>query len=287
MIQILRHHVSPDYFETMGAELVEGRPFRSSDGFGTASVVVVSEELAREVWPDGNALGQRMKFGPEESTAPWMNVVGVVEDIEQRGLVGEPGPGPDVYIPFAQAPPRFPSLMNVLVRSDLDATALVGPLRDGVEERAPSLALYDVQPMSRRLDEQTAQERFLALLLSIFAGLALVLSAIGVYGLTAYTVGRRTRELGLRMALGADARSVVGLVTRSGAVLGALGVAVGLVAVVALTRVLESRLHGVSATDPLTLALAALSLFVVAVVAAWLPARRAARVDPMITLREE
>lgn len=287
MIQVLRHHVSPDYFEAMGSELLEGRPFRSSDGFGSASVVVVSEELAREVWPDGTVLGQQMKFGPEESTAPWMTVVGVAEDIEQRGLAGEPGPGPDVYIPFAQAPPRFPSLMNLLVRTDLDASALVGPLRQGVEERAPSLALYDVQPVSRRLDEQTAQERFLALLLSIFAGLALVLAAIGIYGLTAYTVGRRTRELGLRMALGADARSVIGLVTRGGAVLGGLGVALGLVAVLALTRLLESRLHDVSATDPPTLAGAALFLFGVAVIAAWLPARRAARVDPMITLREE
>jgi ABC-type antimicrobial peptide transport system permease subunit len=209
--------------------------------------------------------------------------------MRHQGLGGDQGARPDVYFSILHIPPMTPPILNVLARpaGDADVAALAPVLRQGVHEVAPRLPVYDVKTMAERLDEQVARDRFVLLLMSAFALLALGLAAVGLYGVLAYAVARQTREIGIRMALGAQRGEVIGRVLRRGVGLVGAGLLLGVGTAFALTRFLESLLHGLPATDPASFAVACVVLFGVALVASYLPARRAAKVDPVIALREE
>jgi putative ABC transport system permease protein len=272
--------VTTDYFSALGMRLTRGRLFDERDQEKTTRVVVISQEMARRYWPDEDPIGKRI--GNEGDEPDWTEIVGIVADVKQFGLTIEDRP--TMYFPQSQQPSR---VMFVAVRGQSDPTALAGAVRGQVSELDKDLAVSQVLSMKEVVSRSVAEPRFTLLLLTVFAGLALVLAAVGIYGVMSYSVTQRRHEIGIRMALGASSGEVLRLVVGHGLVLTAAGVGIGLGAAVALTRVMESLLYGVSATDPLTFAAIALLLTAVAVAASFIPARRATRVDPMIALRYE
>ena len=279
------HHVSPGYFATLGIPMLRGRDFLPGEDERSTGAAIVSEAVAQRFWPGQNPIGQRLK--PADMT-PWLTVVGVVADIRHQGLGSEERPAPDVYLALLQSPPRTPPTLNFLVRqTGASAPGLVPALRREVRAIAPDLAVYDAATMEQRLDRQTARDRFLVLTMSLFALLALVLAAVGIYGVVSFAVAQRRREIGIRMALGALRRDVLRLMVRRGAVLALLGLAVGVPAALALARVLARFLHGVSAADPLVLAATCLVLLGVALAASFIPAWRVTRIEAVEVLRAE
>jgi predicted permease len=273
--------ISPDYFRTMGIPLREGRDFDARDTADSLPVVVVSEGLARRYFAAGSAVGRRLKFGPPHSKQPWRTIVGVVGDVRYRswGAVW-----PDAYVPLPQW--SFGRL-DLVVRSDRDPSELVPGLRAALAAGDPELALADVTTMERVVAQAVAGPRFTATVLLGFAAAALALCAVSLHGLLAWSVRSRSREIGVRVALGAAARDVHRLVVGEGARLLAGGVALGLVLALAGARLLAAVLEGANALDPLALALAVSTLAVVALFATALPAHDATRVDPATALREE
>lgn len=287
-VSLLRHHVSPGYFKTLGIPLVAGRDFTSQDAYEVAPpAMMVSESMAKRFWPGGKAVGKRIKPGAFDGPSPWYTVIGVVADVNHRGLGGEEQSDPDVYSAIFQAPARSPSLLSILVRTDGPPTSFVPQVRQAVRETAPSLTVFDVRTLEDRLDEQTARGRSLVLLMTVFAAIALLLAIIGIYGLLSYMVTQRRREIGIRMALGADRGGVVGMVVRGALVMILAGLALGFVAVLLLNRFLISLLYGLSPSDPATLAGTAILLLAVALVASVVPALQASRISPVTTLRSE
>jgi len=289
--------ISTDYFRTMGVRLLSGRPFNSADDLRSLRVAIVNKTLADRLWPGESPLGRRITFDPpNDAEVHWITIVGVAGDVHHRGLNQDSGN--EIYVPLEQ---QVSDEAYVLLRGrpleagprgrERDPRTLVLPLRDAVAALDPDLPVDPVRPMMDVVDEALAQSRFQAVLLGLFAGLALALAAIGVYGVVSYTVAQRTHEIGIRMALGAQRAEVLRLVVRQGMKLVLAGVAVGLGLAVALSRYLADRaaayLYGVSATDPVTLVVVPLLLLAVALVANFLPARRATRVDPLVALREE
>lgn len=285
---LLLHHVTPGYFGTLGIPLLAGRDFGPQDAEGGAPAVIISEQLARRAWSDpARALGKGLRpFRDPE--APWVRVVGVVGDVQHRGLAPATVPAPDVYFPLLQRPALSPPILNVLVRPapGVAPASLAPALRRALGEVAPTLPVYDVATLAERLDRQAARPRFLVLLMALFAGLALLLAAVGLYGVIAGSVAASTRGIGVRMALGAARGAVLCRVIGQAVALTLAGVAVGVAASLALTRLLSSVLYGVSATDLPTFAGTALVLLAVALAASALPALRATRVDPAVVLRE-
>ncbi|HYO14554.1 MAG TPA: FtsX-like permease family protein, partial [Thermoanaerobaculia bacterium] len=284
---LLLHHVTPGYFAALGIPLREGRDFGAVDNESGVPVVIVSEALARRAWP-GGALGKGLRpFRDPE--APYARIVGVVADVQHRGLAPATVPAPDIYFPLLQRPAFSPPVLNFLVRpsAGVAPASLAPALRSAVREVASTLPVYDVDTLEERLDRQAAQPRFLALLMGLFAGVALLLAAIGLYGVTSNAVAEATRAIGVRMALGAARGDVLLWVVGRAALLALVGIALGVVASVALTRVLTSVLYGVSATDPLIFLGTALALLTVALAASAIPALRAIRVDPAVVLRSE
>jgi putative ABC transport system permease protein len=276
--------VSPNYFRAMGIQLLQGREFdEGRDRVDSPSVVLVSEALARRYWPGESAVGKRVNPGDPNDPADWCEVIGVVKDVRQFELAADPKP--QMYFTYAQA--GFFAPRHLVVATDVDPLTVAGSVRSAVWEVDKDQPVSDVNTMEEVLSESLARQRFSMLLLGIFAALALVLAAVGLYGVMSYTVAQRTREIGLRMALGAQRGDVLRLVVGQGLKLVLLGVVIGLVASVALTRVMTSLLFGVSATDPATLAAISLLLIAVAALASYIPARRATRVDPLIALRYE
>jgi putative ABC transport system permease protein len=274
---------SPSYFPTLGIPLVAGRLYAASDRAGAPDVAVISEGLATRYWPGRSALGARITFGdPADTAATWTTVVGVVRDVRQATLGQDPYP--QIYLPLAQAPSRS---LVVAARADGDPLELAPALRRTLAALDADLPLAEVSTMDQRVAATLARPKVNALLLGGFALAALVLAAVGIYGVIAYGVAQRTRELGIRMALGADAGSVLRLVVRQGMTPVLAGVAVGLAGALAGTRLLRSLLFGVGATDPPTFATGMVVLTAVAVLAAALPALRAARTDPMVALRND
>jgi putative ABC transport system permease protein len=269
--------VNPDYFRTMGIPLRAGRLFDDGDTEGAPGVAVLSQTLARRLFPDEDPLGKRFSMGDRSAT-----VIGVVNDIRYTGLDGEVEPA--VYLSYRQLPRAG---MALLLRSAVEPASLAPGLRSAVHEVDPALPVYDVMTMEERLSNSVAARRFNLLLLGGFAALALLLACVGVYGVISYVVTGRTQEVGIRMALGAQSADIVRLFIKQGMALVTLGVGIGLVGAYALTRVMSSLLFGVLANDARTFAGVTLLLSLVALLACYLPARRAARIDPLGALRHE
>lgn len=273
--------ILPNYFRTMGIPVIQGREFDGRDGDVEPFVVIINERMALRYWPAGDAVGSRIKVGPAESE-PWLTVVAVVGDVRNEGLDIEPGLAS--YEPHRQRPW---STMNVLLRSDVDPLNLVPIVRKEVAALAGGVPLYDFTTLPHRIATSLVGRRFQAMLLGLFAGMALLLAAVGVYGVIAYSVSRRTAELGVRVALGADPAKIVALVLRQGAWLALTGIVLGLFAALAVTRLLRGLLVGIAPTDAVTYSAAAALLLAVALLACYVPARRATAIDPMEALRHE
>jgi putative ABC transport system permease protein len=273
-----RRDISPDYFKAMSIPLLKGREFTDHDNASAPRVSIINEDLARKYWPGGDPLGQRLKLFDKD----W-EIVGVVGDVKLLDLAAEDSP--EIYLPYTQS--GSPSWMFFAVRSPTELGSLITSVRNAVREEVPDEPLYDMRTMEERVAASTAPRRLNALLLGIFATLALILAAVGTYGVIAYSVAQRTHELGIRIALGADRQDVLKLVLGQGFALTLLGVAIGLTGASALTRYLASLLYGVRPTDALTFFGLALLLTAVSLLASYLPARRATKVDPMVALRYE
>jgi predicted permease len=270
------------YFETMDIQLRAGRWFNEQDTAASDKVVVVDEFMAAELWPGADPLGKRIRFGDVKSTAAWRTVVGVAGRIRQYALDQEDRIA--VYVPHAQATTRA---MYVTVRGSVAPDALSQSVRSAVRELDPNLPIYRMRPMSALLDGSLARHRFAMRLLGLFAFIALVLAAIGTYGVMSYIVAHGTRELGIRLALGASPGRVLGLVMRHGLMVAAAGVAIGLGGAYLLTKLLGSLISGVGRADPITYVGVSVTLGLIAVVATAIPALRAARIDPAKSLRNE
>jgi putative ABC transport system permease protein len=276
--------VEPGYFGTVGIPLIKGRDFSSADDLETTPVVIINQSLARRFFPDQDPIGKRIKPGIDNGykTSPLREIVGVVGDVRQYGLMS--APGPEVYVPLAQSPLGS---MNFVVRTEVDPLSAVGAVRREMAEMDKDLPFYGVKTFNQYLGQGFAQPRFLTLLLGIFAALALGLAAIGLYGLVSYSASRRTHEIGIRMALGAEKGEVLRLVVGQGFKLTILGLAIGIAGSFAVTRFLSSLLYDVKPTDPVTFIGVALIVAGVALLASYVPARRATKVDPMVALRYE
>jgi putative ABC transport system permease protein len=267
-----------NYFSTMGIPVVAGRDFNAQDREGGPSAVIVNEEAARRYY-GGNAVGKRLKIG---SDSPFSEIVGVVRNAKYRNLREQSLPF--IYIPLGQ---EHHAGMVLMVRTAGDPAALVASVRSEMRALNKDVPVFSVQTMEERIGGQLAADRMIAVLLSVFAGGALLLAAIGIYGVMGYAVAQRTHEIGIRIALGAEQRDILRLVLGQGVLLILIGAGIGLVLAFAATRVLQSLLFGVSATDPLTFAVVLLVLVGVALLACYLPARRATKVDPLVALRYE
>jgi putative ABC transport system permease protein len=274
--------VSPDYFQAMGVRLVEGRAFEERDRKDAPRVCIVDETFARTHWPGDRAVGRRLKFGGHTSDNPWMEVVGVVGHVKNYGV--DEKSRVELYLPWAQSPV---GAFTLIARTDGDPASLSSALRAGVRAADPELPLYSISTMNELVAERTAQRRLAVLLISVFAALALTLSAVGIYGVMSYTVTQRTQEIGVRMALGAAHTDILRMVFRSGTALALLGIAIGLLVAFGLARLMTALLFETSAADPPTFSVVPVLLMAVALLACYLPARRATRVDPLSALRYE
>jgi putative ABC transport system permease protein len=278
------NHISPDYFQTMGMRLRAGRPFVAQDGAETQKVVIINETLARRFFPDENPIGRRLLMGQIPQT-----IVGVAPDAYHLGLDQEVHP--EVYFPYLQTPNFV--LMNLAVRvasgqnSPTGLSNLTASIRNQMRAIDPNEPVNQVVTMDERLSKSVAGRRFQMLLLGVFAAVGLVIATVGIYGVISYAVSRRTREIGIRMALGAQASDVLRMVVWRGMSLTLIGVAIGLAGALALARVMKSLLFNVSATDPATFVGVALAMVAVALIASYIPARRATKVDPLQALRQE
>lgn len=272
-----------DYLQVMGIPLLRGRYFTEHDTPSSTHVLIVSDALAEKYWPGQEALGKRLKWGPAESNDPWLTIVGIVGDVKQGPLDAETAM--HTYEPYAQLG-SAPSL-RIAVRAQGDPASVAADLRAVVWGLDRQLALGSVRTMDQVISRSTAGRRFSISLVGSFAALALLLAAIGIYAVLAYSVARRTHEIGVRVALGARREDVVRLVLAQGLGVTAVGVIVGVAGALLLTRFIQSLLYGVTPTDPATFAAVLLLLFGVALAASYLPARRAMRVDPMVALRYE
>ena len=272
--------IGPKYFETMGIPLLRGRDFNVQDTDDKPGVVVVNESFAKQNLPGQEVLGRRISFNG--TRGPWREIVGVVRDSKYIAL-SEP-PTPFVFLPLQQ---NHETGMTLVVRSGADPSSLIGAVRNEVQNLEKNLPISDPVPMSAWIGNSLYAARMGAILLGVFAGLALVLASIGLYGVMSFAVSQRTRELGIRMALGARAVDVFKIVLRQGFGLIACGVALGLAVSFAVTRLLSSFLYGINATDPITFAAIPIILAIVAGIACYIPARRATKVDPLVALKYE
>nr|MDP2528113.1 ABC transporter permease [Candidatus Palauibacterales bacterium] len=278
------HFVSPGYLATLEIPLIRGRDFGQADGADAPPVALVNAALARRYFPGQDPVGKRFMFGhPSADKAPeWVTIVGEVGDTKLYGLANPARL--EVYLPFRQYPPGDGTL---LVKSEGDPGALVSAIRGVVTSVDPDQPVGDVSTMSELRSQSVGERRMTLILLGIFSGLAVLLAAIGVYGVIAYSASRRVPEIAVRMALGAQRRDVLRLVLAQSGRIALAGIGVGVAAALALTRLMTGLLYGVSPSDPLTVVAAAALLGSIALLAGYLPARRAARVDPMRVLREE
>jgi putative ABC transport system permease protein len=278
---VTTRRTTPEYFGVLGIPLVRGRRFDEHDDGSRDPVAMINESMARRFWPNEDPLGKRIKIGSREF-ASWWTVVGIVKDVRNIGLATEIGYS--AYVPFAQGPGRG---MDLAVRTRGNPQALLSTITAELRRLEPSLLLERAQTMQDRIDDSGAPRRLNLILLGLFAALALLLSAVGLYGVVAFAVRQRTQEFGIRMALGARSGNVVLLVLRQGLRLAGVGVVIGIPAAIAGSKLLTGLLYGVKATDPAILASVALLVTVVALAACWIPAWRATQVAPTEALRVE
>jgi putative ABC transport system permease protein len=277
------HRVTPDFFQALHTKLIAGRTFSQEEISGNPGVVVVSENVVKRFWPGQDPLDKRIKGGGPNSSNPWLRIIGVVGEMKYRGLPNNPTADPDIYRPLQDQERDI----LLVVRTSLDLASLSAAVRSAIHEIDKTIPIYDVATMSERIGEQTGRSRFTGWLMTIFAGIALVLATVGLYGVMSYAVTRRTQEIGVRMALGASRGNVLLLVLRQGMPLILAGIVMGLAVALGLTRLISTLLYGVTPTDAFTFGSVSALLVLVALFACWLPARRASRVDPIHALRHE
>jgi putative ABC transport system permease protein len=276
--------ITTGYMEAMGIKLRQGRFFDDHDDAQAQPVAIINETMARQFWPGEDALGKRFKIGPGDSQRPWVTIVGVIGDVKEMGL--EAPAKAEMFFPYQQLPDmRWNMPRDLAVRTTGDPMSVAAAARQAIWSVDRNQPVSNVRTMNEILSEEVARRRIGMTLLAAFAALALALASLGVYGVLSYSVAQRTREIGVRMALGAGRKDVLRMVLADGMRLAAAGVAIGLGAAFALTRLMAGLLFGISATDPATFVSIALLLAFVAFVACWVPARRATKVDPMIALR--
>jgi putative ABC transport system permease protein len=280
-------YITPDYFHAMGIPLTQGREFSASDSNGAPPVAIISETVARRYWPHSSPIGSHLTIisreysGESAGTSLPLQIVGVVKDVRGFDLWQ---PNPDIYVPFAQHP--APSV-TLTVRTSVPPLSVMPAVRGAVAALDSEQPIERIETLDDMVSDTYGAIRFPMILVWIFAALALLLSAIGIFGVMSYTVSRRTQEMAIRMALGADGRQVLLLVLREGLGITLIGVAIGVVTALTLSRVMSDYVYGIKPTDPLTFAAAAGVLVMVALLASYLPARRATRVDPIVALRHE
>jgi len=299
-VSLVSQQASPDFFRALGIPLVAGREFTEQDIDGAPAVIVVSDSLAKRYWPDQDPLGHRIKWGDKKFGSPWMTVVGVVGDVRTRGL--DTPPKPTIYLPHLQLGEPIKMLagmtlrdlmaddarsIDLVVRSASGLAGLANAVRSAVWAVDANQPVTRVKTMEQVLADTMVVQRFSTLLLAIFAGIALALAGAGIYGVISYSVSQRTHEIGIRMALGAEEREVLKLVVGQGMTPALIGLGIGIASAIGLTRFMSTLLFKVSVTDPITFAVTGSLLLMVAMAACYLPARRAARVDPMVALRCE
>jgi predicted permease len=276
--------VGGHYFAVMQIPLLKGRLFTEQDTRATPRVVVVDDHMAAVLWPNEDPIGKRMRRGGMDAAAdaPWLTVVGVVGRIKQYTL-DERDSRIAMYHPHTQNPSRA---MNVVVRAETEPAALASAATATIRAIDPDLPIYNVKTMDARVDESLARRRFAMLLLAAFAALALGLASVGIYGVIACLVNQGTREIGIRLALGATPDGILAMVVRHGMTVALIGIGIGLAGAVAVARAMENLLFGVGAADPVTFITVCVVLLAVAALGSYVPARRAARIDPAISLRE-
>jgi putative ABC transport system permease protein len=276
--------VSPDYFRAMGITLLRGRSFDTQDSPDSTPAVLVNRRLAERYWPGQDAIGKRLKVGPVDSQNAWLTVVGVVGDVRQTGLYEQKL---EFYVPYMQERRSFMAPRDLVIRTKADPGVIAAGVRQAVWKVDKDQPVSNVRTMDQVFAAAISQERFQTLMLGLFAALALVLACVGLYGVISYSVVQRTHEIGVRMALGAQPVDVLRLVIRQGLLLTFTGLGLGLVAGMFATRVLTDMLFGVTPRDPLTFMGVPVLLLLVALLACYVPARRATRIDPLIALRYE
>jgi putative ABC transport system permease protein len=279
--------VSTDYLKAMGVRLLAGRAFEASDSEGRPRVIVINQTLARQLFPGEGSIGQVVYIDSPKLAEPW-SIIGIVEDVRQSGVSQEPEP--QLFIDMRQwpgVPPGFAFLQYFALRTEGDPATVLPQVRDVVRQVDPQGAIYNVASMDLIVSNAVARPRMYAVLLGIFASVAVLLAVIGIYGVMAYAVAQRTRELGIRIALGARRAQVLGLVLRQSLALIVIGIALGLSGAAAVTRYLKGLLFGLTPLDTPTFLAVSLTFALVATLASYLPARRATRIDPLIALRDE
>jgi putative ABC transport system permease protein len=280
--QVMGDGVSVEYFRAVGVPLLKGRFFSELDGPNSPRVAIINQTMARRFWPGDDPIGKRFRFGFQKPTDPWISVVGFVGDMRRDGLTRVPVS--QAFLPLTQDPARG---MDFVVRAASDPRALAAAVRSAIRSVDRTAPVFNVSTLDEQLREQTAPMRFETALLGAFATLAMLLAAIGIYGITRYSVAQRTHEIGVRMALGAECVDVLTLVVGHALQLTLAGMGIGLVGAVVLTRFLSSLLYEVKPTDLITYVIVSLMLAAVALVACYIPAHRATKVDPMVALRYE
>jgi len=273
--------VTPGYFEAMRIPLIKGRFIDERDGQQAAGVVLINQTMARRFWPNEDALGKRFRH----NDGPWLQIVGIVGDVRQMGLEEEPRQ--EMYFPYWQAEDNWMVPRDLVIRTAGDPIALAGAVKQAVAAIDRDQPISEIKTMDQWMDEDVKNRHVQTVLLGGFAFLALLLASIGIYGVLAYVVTQRTQEIGVRVALGADSGNIFRTVARQGMTLAGIGIAIGLGASFIVSRLLGSLLYGVKASDPMTYAGAVGTFLLVALLACYIPARRAAKVDPLIALRYE
>jgi len=284
-------HIVPGYFKTLGIPLRAGRVFQHSDMLGDARAVILSAPLADRFWPGLNVIGKRLTPARPEDGNGWYEIVGVVGGTRNENLPDDPSEV--IYYPLkplhfsAGVTPIYPISLTLVVKTTLQPVSLTRQVTDAIWDVNANVPITSVRPMRQIVDRASAQTQFSMLLLFLAASLALILGIVGLYGVCSYLVAQRTREIGIRMALGARQASVTSMILNNGLRLALIGISIGIGASLAATRLLRTFLFGVSPSDPMTLALASLLLLAISAVATLLPARRAAGIDPLTAIRSE
>jgi len=275
--------IGPGYFVTMGIPMVRGRDFTDQDTGESKDAVVISEKTAQHFWPGQDPIGKRLKPGSSTSNSPWREVIGIVKDVRQNDFIASPKM--QMYLTYRQL--KNVAANALVVRTSIEPMSLAAPVRNAIWSVDKDQTVADIDTMDHIVAEAVARQRFSMLLLGLFAALALLLASIGIYGVMSYSVAQRTREIGIRIALGARRTDVLQMTVKQGLKLVGAGMLLGLLAAILLTRVMASLLFGISATDPITFIGISVVLLAVAILASYVPALRATKVDPIVALRAQ